>query len=125
MVQIHAPRLNGPSLLDSAHGALTRVQRNALRRLQAEEKKARVLGRCRALMASGCFRPTATEICGEGGQHDVTNLFASLPYLYEVSLDDDTVSAIGRCVVGATAAGLALGELHRLARAAVFGRLST
>lgn len=110
----------------SVAAPLTRVQRNALRRLKAEEKKAHILGRCRALMAAGCFRPNAAEICGEGAQHDVANLFAGLPHLYEEALDDDAVMAIGRRVVNSGAGdSLSLDELHRLARAVVFGRLST
>lgn len=103
-----------------------RLAREELNRRQKAEKRQRLLARCRAMMADGHFRPTAAEIAGKGGEHDIGNLFCSLPALYEQAIDDETVRAIGRSVLGAApAAYSALSDLHRIARAAVFGRLST
>ena len=102
---------------------LTREQRNELRRQQVDAKKAAILRRCRELMADGNFRPSAIDICGTDARHDVTNLFVTLPRLHEMALDDDTVRAIARVVNGDGDGHIH--DLHRLARAVVFGRLSS
>lgn len=105
---------------------LSRDQRNALRRQEADRLRSHILDRCRALMVSGHFRPTATEIVGKGGEHAIANRFGGLPSLYEEALDDDTARRIVLKVLHADlVSDFTNGDFHRLARAAVFGRLST
>ena len=103
-----------------------RLAREELNRRRLVGKRTALLNRCRQLMATGNFRPTAADITR--APHDIVNLFGNMPRLYEQALDDDTTARIaekihrsGRAFVDR----LARGDLHRIARAAVFGRLST
>lgn len=95
--------------------ALGRLAREESSRRQKDATRAALLARCRELMEGGNFRPTAAEIAGTSPHH-ITNLFGTLPTLHEQALDDITAAAIAR-LMGS--------EPHRVARAAVFGRLST
>jgi len=94
--------------------AIGRLAREELSRRRKESRRAQLVAQCRKLMEGGNFRPTASEITP--AVHDITNLFGTLPALHEQALDDITVAAIAR---------LMRREPHRIARAAVFGRLST
>ena len=98
---------------------------NAMRQLEGEAKKARLLDRCRALMKAGHFRPTATEIAGKGAGHDIINRFGSIGELYDKALDDPTVAAIAERVFDGRNTDLLSGrDRLRLALAAVHGRLA-
>lgn len=95
------------------------------RREAGRKTKASLLARCRALMASGVFQPTAAEICGQGlSPQAVANHFGSLPALYEQAVDTDTARAIARRIMRRDCEDLMLlDDMRQLARAAVFGRI--
>jgi len=98
---------------------------NAERVRLGAEKKARLLKSCRDLMAAGSFRPTSSEIAGKGGEHDIVNRFGSISILYEEALDDSAVVRITAKVMNGGMGELTVRQMHRIARAVVFGRLST
>lgn len=99
-----------------------RLAREELNRRQKDGKRSFLLHRCREHMMGGNFRPTAGEITN--AVHDIGNLFGNLPRLYEQALDDHTVATMATRICNDLGA-LGLSECHRIARAAVFGRLST
>lgn len=92
---------------------------------QAASKKTHLLGRCRALMTSGVFRPNSTEIAGKGAEHDISNRFGGVSTLYEQALDEETVDGIVRRIVNGDNAPIGASARTRIALAAVFGRLVT
>jgi hypothetical protein len=99
---------------------------NEARKRAAAGKKARILGVCRALMATGCFRPNTLDIAAgaEAKPHDVINNFDSLAALYDEALDNDTVRAIARQIMRRDCEDLLLlDDMRGLARAAVFGKV--
>lgn len=102
--------------------AIGRLAREALSAKRKDGKRGFLLHRCRELMAAGNFRPTSAEICTRA-PHDIINLFGNLPTLYEQALDNGTVKRIADKIGGSALTEVP--DLHRIARAAVFGRLST
>jgi hypothetical protein len=98
---------------------------NVRRQEKGRERKAQLLTSCRALMASGNFCPSTEEIAGAQRQH-VLNHFGSVAGIYEHALDDDTARAIARRIMRRNCDELlSLSDMHCLARAAVFGRVSS
>lgn len=93
---------------------------------RGDETRARILRRCRELMAAGTFRPLQKELLTITitrttlGYH-----FASLDDLYEAALDLDTSRAIARRVLAGAGDTIDASDATRLALAAVFGRLRT
>ena len=98
---------------------------NAERVRIGAEKKARLLKKCRDLMAVGNFRPTSAEIAGKGGEYDIVNRFGSISVLYEEALDDATAARIAAKAMIDGVGEMSVSQMHRIARGFVFGRLST